>query len=105
MRGMNKSVFLASLAMAASYVANRSGQMATGEAKQLVDRAYLNHMSLLTANGNTVKEAAKQRGRGPNGEIIYVPSRKWVDRSNQGRPHQGERECARRVRQMAKAAG
>jgi len=102
---MNKSILLAGLAMAAGYVANRGGQMNAGAAKNLVDKAYLNHMGLITANGNTVKEVAKQRGRGPNGEIIYVPSRKWVDRSNQGRPHQGERECARRVRQMAKAAG
>lgn len=106
MRGMNKSIFLAGVAAAGAYLSNKAAQITQLQAQDMVDKAYLTHMGLLTANGNTVKEAARMRGRGPNGETVFVPSRKWVDRSHYGpRDRQGERECARRVRQMRKAVG
>lgn len=98
---MRFNAFLGSM-LAAAYVANPKAHLTNPQAQGIVDLAYLKHMGMLTANGNTVKKAARMRG--PNGEVIYVPSAKWVDRSCY-RPHQGRQEMGRRVRQMKKVAG
>lgn len=93
MRGMMRNVALALAAMShgAAYAAGRD------------------HVTFDIANAiiggaerHTTKQMAVMRGRGPDGATVYVPSKRWVDRSSY-RPHQGVRECARRVRQMGAA--
>ncbi len=86
----NRNIILAAAARGAAYAANTMGHITGLDVASIVDGAQARHQ--------TIKQMAKMRGRGLNGETIYVPSRKWVDRSHY-RPHQGKQEMARRVRQ------
>lgn len=90
MKGNRNILLAATAAHAAAYAANTGGHITGLDAVSIVDGARARHQ--------TIKQMAKMRGRGLNGETIFVPSRKWVDRSSY-RPHQGKQEMARRVRQ------
>ena len=87
MRGMNRSILLAAAAHAAAYVTAASQHITRETAELIIGGAVV----------STVKNMAASRTR--DGRVTYVPSAKWVDRSKYW-PHQGARECARRVRQM-----
>lgn len=77
-------------AIAAAYVAGAQ-QFTRESAEAIVLEARLRR-------GDTTKEMASMRLH--NGQKVFVPSRKWVDRSGL-RPHQGKREMARRAKQIA----
>lgn len=86
MRGMSRSILLAAAAFEAAYVAKSNDLLTDITARRVIGGAF----------EQTTKAMAASRTRG--GGTVYVPAG-YVDRSKH-MPHQGEREMARRVRQM-----
>lgn len=80
-------------ALAAAYAAAGGQKLTRDSAEAIVLGAQLRGYE-------TTKQMAAMRLH--NGQKVFVPSRKWVDRSKY-RPHQGAQEIARRAAPIAGA--